>query len=209
MDLRRRASDFHNSVTRRNKESWTRIYQSIRNEFGNTSDGFKFGRIENRIRLRGRNQSMKLQPFIRENEHNTQFFLTMFVVLVTLAFLLLLPSVSFSQTVVVTGPVQTGDKLSWDMPTNVPFADRNTFEVRLVIDTTPATALTNITCTQGPTANSCQTNLTPANIDALNMIGKHDIVLKYFRADVGEGKPSSPFTLTSPAAAPTNLKIIR
>lgn len=121
---------------------------------------------------------------------------------------ILVPSSLYAQ-VVTTGPVTTSMKFAWNAPTNVPQTELPTFEVRLRDSKSPSvvTALTNITCTGTPV--SCISQLTQSNVDALNMIGAHNITLAYFRQDTGEGPQSTPFLLTSPSLAPIGVRIIQ
>lgn len=123
----------------------------------------------------------------------------------TFALLLAMPLATFAQTPVTVGPVNTSMKFGWSLPSNVTVAQAPTFETRLRVDGTPATALTGVTCA---TATSCQSNLTQSNADALNQVGSHNITLSLFRADVGDSAPSAPFVLKSPAGAPTAVSII-
>lgn len=114
-----------------------------------------------------------------------------------------------AQTVVTTGPVTINDRLAWSNPSNVPLSDANSFEYRLRDGSfIPVTALTNVQCVAG-TPVTCTASLTQSNVDALNMIGVHNLTLTLYRADVGESPTSSPFLLTSPAGAPINLRLIR
>ncbi len=125
-----------------------------------------------------------------------------------LTIVLVFAATGYSQTV-TTGPVNTSMKFAWSAPTNVPASDLPTFEVRLRDSKSPAvvTALTNVTCTGTPA--NCQSPLTQSNVDALNMIGAHNITLAYFRQDTGEGPQSVPFLLTSPSLAPIGVRIIQ
>lgn len=122
--------------------------------------------------------------------------------------LILVPSSLYAQ-VVTTGPVTTTMKFAWGAPTNVPQSELSTFEVRLRDSRSPAvvTALTNVQCSGTPV--NCTSQLTQSNVDALNMIGAHNITLAYFRQDTGEGPQSTAFTLTSPSLAPTGVRIIQ
>lgn len=108
-----------------------------------------------------------------------------------------------AQDVITRGPLPPTAKVAWDAPDNVTSpAEAESFEARLVVNETPVTALTAVTCVAGvPVA--CQSPLSASNIDALNVVGVHALTLRLFRADVGESDPSSPFTFTSPAGAPT------
>jgi hypothetical protein len=134
--------------------------------------------------------------------------------LLTLLTLLIAAPVA-AQTVIQTGPVPVGAKIAFKASDNIPTAAQAlTFEARLKRNGTPmtaATATTGLTCTQAvapATGVNCQWPLTLSNLDALNQIGSHTLTLTLFRADVGESPASSPFVLTSPAAAPSDLKII-
>lgn len=108
------------------------------------------------------------------------------------------------------GPVDTSMKFAWNNPDNITLSDAPTFEYRLRDSTQVGvvTALTNVQCSAG-TPVTCIAQLTPANVDALNRVGVHQITLSLFRADVGESPQSLPFQLQSPAAAPTSLRVIR
>jgi hypothetical protein len=120
---------------------------------------------------------------------------------------LLLSAPVYAQNVTV-GPVTTAMKFAWAAPINVPSTELPTFEVRLRDSKSPTvvTALTNVQCSGTPVA--CTSQLTQSNVDALNMIGAHNITLAYFRQDVGEGAQSTPYLLTSPSLAPTAVRII-
>ena len=109
----------------------------------------------------------------------------------------------------VTGPVTTTSRIAWNAPSNTTLSDQPTYEVRLRDSTTPTvvTVLLAPTCV-GTAPIACQVTLTPQNVDALNLVGLHSLTLAYFRADVGEGPLSVPFTLTSPVGAPTSGRII-
>jgi hypothetical protein len=121
---------------------------------------------------------------------------------------ILVPSSAYAQ-VVTTGPVTTTMRFAWAAPTNVPQTELPTFEVRLRDSKSPSvvTALVNVQCSGTPV--NCTSQLTQANVDALNMIGAHNITLAYFRQDTGEGPQSTPFLLTSPSLAPTAVRIIQ
>ena len=115
---------------------------------------------------------------------------------------------AIAQTVVTTGPVDTSMWLEWNPPDNVTtVTDALTFEWRLRDGAIPATALTLVTCAGTPIL--CQSDLTLSNVDALNRVGVHSLTLSAFRADVGDSRASLPFSLQSPATAPTNLSIMR
>lgn len=123
--------------------------------------------------------------------------------------LLLLSAPLGAQTVVNRGPVTTAMRFAWAAPVNIPQSDLATYEVRLrdSITGTAVTAITNHQCSGTPVA--CTAQLTQSNVDALNMIGVHNITLAYFRQDTGEGAISTPFVLTTPALAPTAVRIIQ
>lgn len=121
---------------------------------------------------------------------------------------LLLSAPVYSQ-VVNTGPVNTTMKFAWAAPVNLTATDLPTFEVRLRDSKSPTvvTALTNVTCSGTPI--NCISQLTQSNVDALNMVGVHNITLSYFRSDLPESPQSTPFVLTSPSLAPTGTRIIQ
>lgn len=129
--------------------------------------------------------------------------------LIGLVIVLLFTSVNiaYGQTVVTKGPIDTTNKLSWELPINVTLADAPTFEYRLrdSLSTTPF-VLTNVLC---PTALTCTASVTQSIVDQVNKLGAHSLTLTMFRADVGESSASIPFLLTTSAAAPTGLKIIK
>ena len=129
--------------------------------------------------------------------------------LLLVAGLLAAASPSLAQTVVTQGPVTTA--FQWEVVpgNNLSAADAMTFEFR-VRDSRQVgvvTALTGMVCAGTPV--TCRSNLTPANVDALNIIGVHDLTVAIFRQDVGESPQSAPFVLRSPAGAPTSLRITR
>jgi hypothetical protein len=135
----------------------------------------------------------------------------LFCILVTLA-----TSVSVSaQTTVTTGPFDTSMKWDFRIPTEFNLADANGFQYRLrdVINTSlPVVVLGNITCV-APTATVpnvvCRSPLTPAMVTELNKFGKHTYSLTFYRVDIGESLTSTPFIMTSPAPAPTDLQITK
>lgn len=129
--------------------------------------------------------------------------------------LLVLPTLAGAQTPITRGPVPAGAKLAFSMPINVPnVTEALKFEARLSdngIPLTAVTAATGLTCSSPaptPPLVPCQWVLSASNLDALNMIGTHSLTLRIFRADVGETVASVPFVLTSPAGAPTDLRLI-
>jgi hypothetical protein len=115
-----------------------------------------------------------------------------------------------AQTPVTRGPVTTTNRFQWIAPTGISQTDHSTFEVRLRDTTVPTvvTVIQNATCALVNSQLQCERQLTQQNVDALNMVGIHNLTMAYFRADVGEGPQSSPFVLTSPAGAPTALRIV-
>lgn len=127
----------------------------------------------------------------------------------TFALIALIANILSAQTVVNRGPVTTAMRLAWTAPVGITATDHPTFEVRLrdSFTGTAVTAITNAVCSGAPI--TCTAQLTQVNVDALNMVGVHNITLFYFRQDVGDGSISLPFQLTTPAGAPTNLRVIQ
>jgi hypothetical protein len=125
--------------------------------------------------------------------------------------LLLVAVAADAQTTISRGPLQAGDKLAWSMPANVTTpADALSFEFRLARNGAPLSALVNATCApSGGSSIACEAALTASNLDALNQVGVWSLTLTIYRSDVGESAASDPFVLTSPAGAPTGVRIIR
>lgn len=122
--------------------------------------------------------------------------------------LFLLSSPLLAQTV-TQGPVTTAMRFEWAPASNVTtVADALTFEYRLRDGAfIPVTAFTGVMCAGAPIL--CQAAMSQANADALNRVGAHSLTLSAFRMDLGDSVASLPFVLTSPAGAPTGLKIMR
>lgn len=122
---------------------------------------------------------------------------------------LVLAAPTQAQTVVTVGPVDTTMRFEWAAGNNVTtVADALSFEYRLRDGAfIPVTALTSVACAGTPII--CTAPLIQANADALNRVGSHTLTLSAFRMDLGDSVLSLPFRLTSPVAAPTNLRIIR
>ena len=125
------------------------------------------------------------------------------------------PSWAAAQTPITRGPVPVGAKIVFEAGGNLStVAEALTFEARLTRNGTPltaATATSGLTCgaAVAPAVGiTCQWALTASNRDALNQVGVHTLTLTHFRADVGESPASSPFVLTTPAAAPTGLRLL-
>jgi len=119
-----------------------------------------------------------------------------------------------AQAPITRGPLPVGAKVVFEIgPNVVTVADALTFEARLSRNGMPLTAATStsgLTCATAvaPAVGiTCQWILTASNRDALNQVGVHSLTLTSFRADVGESPASSPFSLTTPAGAPTGLRI--
>lgn len=128
--------------------------------------------------------------------------------------LILLTTTKFAQAqVVVTGPVDVSMKVEWKLPTTMAANEGLLFEPRLYDSMTPTvTKLTGFTCVDGTvTAPNpvCRVPLTPALVTQFNTIGKHTLTLTLWRADVGESPLSTPFSLSSPSAAPISLQLTR
>jgi hypothetical protein len=122
-------------------------------------------------------------------------------------FILLFSLTGLAQTPVTQGPVSVNDSFEWTLPSNVTTADAPTFTARVRDSLQPGivTEITAFTCA----GTICTTKLTAANVDALNRVGQHTLTVSLFRADVGDSAPSPPFSLASPAGAPTRLRLIR
>jgi hypothetical protein len=125
--------------------------------------------------------------------------------------LLLCASPAFAQ-VITRGPVPAGATMSFNAPSNVTTVTQAlTFEPRLYRSGTPLTALTQVTCqlVSNPTRIACVAPISASNLDAINQVGAHSLTLSLYRQDVGEGPQSLPFSLTTPAGAPTAFQIIQ
>lgn len=133
------------------------------------------------------------------------------MLLVILALLLVGFATQAEAQTLTKGPVPAGYKFKWDAPTNITtVAQALTFEPRIRLDGTPATALTNVTCAPPvapATVISCESVITQSNRDALNVIGSHSMTLSLFRADVGDSDVSDPFVLPTGAGKATNVRI--
>jgi len=126
--------------------------------------------------------------------------------------LLLAASPAFAQTPITRGPLPVGTRLAWEASSNITtVAQALTFEARLYRGGLPLTALTGVTCAPAvaPLVGiTCQSVLGQSNLDGINQVGISALTLSLFRADVGEGPVSSPFTLTTGAGAPTGARLI-
>jgi hypothetical protein len=132
---------------------------------------------------------------------------TLCSILAVLALLIGLSSTVQAQTI-TEGPLPATAKFVWQVPANVfTVADALTFEPRLYLDSQPATALTQVTCTLNTSVITCQSLTTQSNRDAVNQVGKHILQLSLFRADVGEGVKSDPLAFPSKPGAPTGLRV--
>jgi hypothetical protein len=122
--------------------------------------------------------------------------------------LLLTSAPALGQTI-TKGPVPATAKFSWEAPTNVTtVAQALTFEPRLYRGTAPLTALVGATCVLQAAKVVCTAPVSQSNLDAINQVGVQSLTLSLFRLDVGEGPPSVPFVLTTPAGAPTGFSLI-
>lgn len=125
-------------------------------------------------------------------------------------FCLLFASPVFAQAI-TRGPVPAGTRVAYEAPSNVTtVTDARSFEPRFYRGGVALTAGTNVTC--GPavapvTGITCSFVLNASNLDAVNQVGVHALTLSLFRQDVGEGPQSVPFTLTTPAGAPTGGRL--
>lgn len=136
--------------------------------------------------------------------------LTLIALLAALA-----PTSAAAQTVITVGPVPAGAVLSFKAHESIAtWQEALTFEARLNRNGQPLTAVTasiGLTCAP-PVAPStkvaCQWVLSEPNREALNKVGLHNLTVSMFRADVGDSPVSAPFSLKSPAGAPSELAII-
>lgn len=130
----------------------------------------------------------------------------LFVVLI----LVLVAAPALAQAPVTIGPVLPGDRVEWNAPANVTtVAEALTFEARFYLDAVPATALTNVQCAPDISQILCWAPLSASNVDALNLVGLHELRLSLYRMDVGEGDRSDPFVLRSRAGVPIGVSITR
>lgn len=121
-----------------------------------------------------------------------------------------------AQTTITVGPVPAGSRLSFLADRSIAtVSEALTFEARLSRNGAPLTAATStsgLTCSAPipPATNvSCQWVLTQSSLDALNMVGVHNLTVTMFRSDVGESPASLPFVLKSPAGAPLAVSVIQ
>jgi hypothetical protein len=133
--------------------------------------------------------------------------------LLTIALCLLCAAPTLSQTVITVGPVPLGAKVQYEPGANVTtVAEAASFEARLTKNGAPLTAASasngGLACAPSSLGITCEWVLTQSNLDALNMVGRHELTLRVYRADVGESQASLPFSLTSRAAAPLNLRLM-
>lgn len=112
---------------------------------------------------------------------------------------------------ITRGPVPATAKFAFDAPSNVTTVTQAlTFEPRVYRNGAPLTVLTNVTCQAlaNPARITCQAPVSASNLDAINQAGVHNLTLSLFRLDVLEGEKSVPFSLTTPAGAPTAFQLI-
>ena len=127
--------------------------------------------------------------------------------------ILMMASIATAQTTITRGPVPVGSKVAYEVDTQTAptAAQAQGFEARFYDGSTPLTALTGVTCvlaTSPLVGWTCQSVLSQSNLDALNRVGVHTLSLSLFRADVGEGPKGVPFTLTTPASAPSGGRLL-
>lgn len=123
---------------------------------------------------------------------------------------LLATASSASAQVLTRGPVDTSMKFEMDLPANMTGDEARTFEWRIKDGAIPLTALTGFTCApRSASVISCIAPVGQSQADALNRIGVHSLTATLFREDVGESLTSPPFVLTSPAGAPTGMRLTR
>jgi hypothetical protein len=126
---------------------------------------------------------------------------------------LLMSTPVLAQTITV-GPVPAGAVLSFKVHESITTAQEAlTFEARLNRNGQPLTAMTaslGLTCSAPiapATKVACQWVLSEPNREALNKVGLHNLTVSMFRADVGDSPVSVPFSLKSPAGAPSEVGI--
>lgn len=136
--------------------------------------------------------------------------------LIALLVLLVLPPWARSQTVITTGPITTTDNIEWTIaPTDAVSATvAQSLPLRVRDNGQPTfvtlNASTCVPATAQATGWTCTTKVTQALAAVVNVRGPHSLVATWFDATTGSESPGSvPFVLTTPAGAPTGLRITR
>jgi hypothetical protein len=140
-------------------------------------------------------------------------------VLNALAFLILLTvpaGVALGQTVITTGPITTTDNVEWTIAASdalsasaaqlLPLRIRdNGIGTFVTLNSTGCTAVVT------PVAGFvCTTKVTAALAAMVNVRGTHSLAATWLDVATGTESPASvPFVLTTPAGAPTGLRITR
>lgn len=124
--------------------------------------------------------------------------------------------VGYGQTVVMTGPITTNDTVEWtvspadaasaSIAQSLPARFRDNGQSTFV----PLTATSCVAATAPATGWTCTTKVTTQLASLVNVRGTHSLVLTLFDPTAGvEGSAAVPFALSTPAGAPTGVRIIR
>lgn len=112
---------------------------------------------------------------------------------------------------ITKGPLSPGTHLFIRMADNIrTVAEAVTFDVVFYDKGIGVTTLQKPTCTLNVSVVDCIYTLSPSVLDALNIVGAHQLTASISRSDVGEGPQNTdgPFSLMSPAGAPKMVRPI-
>lgn len=110
-------------------------------------------------------------------------------------------------------PYTATSRFEFEAPGNIvqTAAEALTFEPRFADRGVPLAAVTGMACAPAVaprTGVTCSVPMGAANAATLNSAGVHQVTVAFFRADVGVGAFSGPFTRGPiPADAPTGLRV--